>query len=309
MKNKLKISNITIKFKRNIKIFFINLFFVVIIIINNLSYKLKILLCTIAKKENKYIKEFIEHYKKMNIKKIIIYDNNDINGEVFQDILKNEIKNNFVKIMNYRGIKQPQAKALDNCYKIFNKKFNWIAFYDIDEFLQIRNFNDINDFLSLPRFKKCQSILINWKNFGDNDKLYYESKPLSERFPKPFYLNKSKKYSIYFRSAAKTIVRGGLKIEWGHLPHYLKNTINCRPDGTILKNYFSPPQYSVAYLNHYTTKSTEEYADKLNKGDVILRTDKKYIKNKIFNYYFLFNSKTKKKFDIFKKKLKYKIPL
>ena len=126
-------------------------------------FPLKILLCTIAKEENKYIKEFVEHYQKLKVNKIIIYDNNDIDSENFTDILKNEISNNFVKIINYRGFEQPQIIALNNCYEKNNKRYDWIAFYDVDEFLHIINYTDLNKFMSLPRFKKCQSILINWK--------------------------------------------------------------------------------------------------------------------------------------------------
>ena len=82
------------------------------IFIRSLPINLKILLCTIAKQENKYIKEFIEHYRNLNIKKIIIYDNNDINGENIEDFLKHYIKTDFIKVINYRGIQQPQTIAL-----------------------------------------------------------------------------------------------------------------------------------------------------------------------------------------------------
>ena len=265
------------------------------------------MLCTIGKEENKYIKEFINHYKNLQIKKIILYDNNDINGEKFHKILGNEIDNNFVKIINYRGFKLPQRKAINDCYKKNNKLYDWIAFYDIDEFLYIKDFTNINEFLSLARFKKCQSILINWKYFGDNDKLYYEPKLVSQRFTKPFYFNESRKNNKYMYSAAKTIVRGGLNIIWRHFPHYLKKIINCRPNGKIVTNYFSPPQYSIAYISHYITKSTEEFAEKLKRGDVYLNVSCKYYKYRIYKYYFFFNSKTKEKIDLLKEKLKHKI--
>ena len=49
--------------------------------------KINILLCSIAKNENKYILEFINHYRKMKFNKIILYDNNEINGEKFFNIL------------------------------------------------------------------------------------------------------------------------------------------------------------------------------------------------------------------------------
>ena len=71
------------------KFFLVFLFFNGIIIV---KYKpksaLKVLICTVAKQENKYIKEFVEHYEKLKFEKIIIYDNNDLNGENFNKILK-----------------------------------------------------------------------------------------------------------------------------------------------------------------------------------------------------------------------------
>ena len=294
----------------NFKIILIFSFFFLIVYIKFFS-GLKVLLCTIGKKENKYIKEFIHYYRQLKINKIILYDNNDINGENFQEVLQNDILNNFVHIINFRGVKLPQKKAVFDCYKKYKKYYDWIAFYDIDEFLHIINFTNINKFLSLPKFKKCQSILINWKYYGDNNILYYEPKPVIERFKEPFYFsNKSFKknnYNKYLIYASKTIVRGGLNIIWEHFPHYLRNTINCRADGKIIKKYFNPPSYSFAYISHYTTKSTEEFAERLNKGDINIRISDNFIKKRINNYYFFFNLKTKEKVDLLKKKLNYKI--
>lgn len=239
--------------------------------------------------------------------KIIIYDNNEIKGENFSNILKNEIKNNFVKIVNIRGFSTPQRKALDHCYKYNNYYYEWIAFYDIDEYLILLNYSNINDFLSSPNFNKCQSILINWLYYGDNDKIFYEEKSLKERFVNPIILTEKIRKNKYIYSAAKTIVRGRLNLNWAKFPHYLKNTVNCRPNGNIFEDYLSPPEYSNAYLKHYATKTTEEYIEKMNKGDVLEKYSIDYIYYRIFGYYFLFNKITKQKVDLFNKKLKYKL--
>ena len=49
-------------------------------------------ICLIAKQENRYIKEFVNYYKKLKITKIFLYDINDLNGEHFEDILSKYIK-------------------------------------------------------------------------------------------------------------------------------------------------------------------------------------------------------------------------
>ena len=55
-----------------------NLYFIIIRAKNNyLKNETKVCLCAIAKNENLYIREFIEHYKKIGYNNIFIYDNID----------------------------------------------------------------------------------------------------------------------------------------------------------------------------------------------------------------------------------------
>ena len=287
-------------------ILFFKLLNIVLILLGEIYMKffnrnrIKTAICLIAKQENKYIKEFFDYYKKLKINKIILYDNNDINGEHFESILSNYIKFNFVEIINYRGKYKPQFKAYNHCYINYNKYFNWMAFYDSDEYLYIHSYTNINKFLSLPKFRKCSSILINWKYYGDNDNLYYEPRPLKERFTKPFYFNKKNKINKYFYSAGKIIARSALNLTWRYFPHYLKNKPICRPDGKIIKNYFSPPKYSNAYIKHYATKSTEEFIERIIRGTVNSKQNSQYVRLKI-NYYFLINKFKKKKKKLFEK--------
>ena len=126
----------------------------------NNSFGTNIAICSIAKQENIYIEEFVEYYKNLGFKKIFLYDNNELGGENFGEVLGNYINNNFVEIKNYRGILSPQQKAYNDCYVNNNNNYDWIAFYDIDEFLYIKNYTNINEFLSLPKFNKCSSIFI-----------------------------------------------------------------------------------------------------------------------------------------------------
>ena len=80
-------------------------FIVLIIILYQIKFNfiknlknIKVCLCTVGKDENKYITEFVEHYNNYGIDKIYLYDNNDVDGEYFQDKIKNFIDNGFVEI-------------------------------------------------------------------------------------------------------------------------------------------------------------------------------------------------------------------
>ena len=93
----------------------------------------KVCLWIIGKKENLYANEYINHYKNLGYKHIYLYDNNDINDERFEDVLKREIKKNFVSIINYRGFRglqnHPQFNAYYDCYEKNNKKYQCSLFW------------------------------------------------------------------------------------------------------------------------------------------------------------------------------------
>ena len=60
----------------------------------------KICVCTPVKEENRYIREFEQHYERNIVDKIFIYDNNDITGEKIEDELKDYISKGFVEVLN-----------------------------------------------------------------------------------------------------------------------------------------------------------------------------------------------------------------
>jgi hypothetical protein len=71
---------------------------------------IKVCLCILGKEENLYAKEYINYYKKLGYNHIFLYDNNDLNGESFEEVLKDEINEGFVSIINYRGKKGKKGK-------------------------------------------------------------------------------------------------------------------------------------------------------------------------------------------------------
>jgi hypothetical protein len=55
--------------------------------------------CSPAKKENRYINEFVKYYLNFGVDKIFIYDNNNIEGEIIDDILVKYIKKALLKLL------------------------------------------------------------------------------------------------------------------------------------------------------------------------------------------------------------------
>ena len=124
----------------------------------SLFKRIKVCLCTIGKKENLYAREYVEHYKKKGVDKIFIYDNNN-DEEKFETVLYDYINSGFVEIINFREINiSPQIKAYNDCKNNNYKNFDYLIFYDMDEFIFLRNYENIKDFLSQKYFNKCEKI-------------------------------------------------------------------------------------------------------------------------------------------------------
>ena len=134
---------------------------------------LKICLCTLGKKENKYSREFVEHYKNYGIDKIFIYDNNDFGEEEFETVLSDYIQSKYVEIINFRGKSRIQLKVMNDCYKCNYKIFDWLIMADMDEFIFLKNDKNIKSFLSNKRFLKCYLIHLNRVFHTDNNQIYY----------------------------------------------------------------------------------------------------------------------------------------
>lgn len=258
-----------------------------------------ICLCAIGKNENVYAKEFVEYYLFLGFNKIIIFDNNKINEEKFEDVLKDFILKKFVEIIDIRGLMSVQIPVYNYCYQKYKDLFDWIAFFDFDEYLYIKNNANINDYLYSKRFEKCQSILFNWYMYNDNNLEKYDNRKLIERF---------KNVSLKL-SRVKSIIRGNIKNLLIPSSHISGININyfCNSNGKqIFPKSFRDIKLSIknyAYIKHYYTKTAEEFCHKINRDDVQFNPKKSIIISKLRDFFF-YNKMTKSKIKILKKCVK-----
>ena len=291
--------------KALIKIFTIFFLFILLImrktdIIQNKS-KTKVAICAIAKKENRYIKYFVEFYKKIGYNHIYFYDNNELGDESIDDlkIVKKGIKEGFITIINYKSRKHVITPSYYDCYDSYNLEYDWISFFDIDEYLILEPKNlSIQEFLDNPRYNNCDHVKINWRVFTDNEQLDYQNRPLMERFP-------IETNYTYENRHVKTTVRGRLdikKYQRSYNPHNIWSNIkacSCSGKRTYGDYFVIPPDFGFASLNHYRTKSVREFFYKKFKTKVDIDTIPKDKKDEMFDYFFKINKKTKEKVDIF----------
>lgn len=275
-------------------------FFGIISVTSKKNANIKICICTLGKKENRYIREFVEYYKKLGVDKIFLYDNNNKKGEHFEEVIIDYIKQGFVKVLNWRGIKKPHFKMLNDCYIKNNKQYNWLIFYDIDEYIHLDGYNNIKDFLSEKKFNNCKKIYLNWVFHTDNNLINYENKTLNERFPE---LERDAMINKNFSQKVKTILRGNISnfliSNISHTSHIITNSVQaCNGFGKKIKlnkEYFMINSDSkFYYIDHYFTKSLEEFIGKIKRGSAVHGKDEEFQFFRVIRYFYINQFKDKK---------------
>lgn len=231
--------------------------------------KKKLAICAIEKLENLYLREWVEYYYNMGIDNIILYDNNDLDGEYPHWVIGDYISNGFVKYENVRGKHRYQLDAYNDCYLKYNKDYEWIGFLDIDEFWYLNDSLRIKDFFNDERFPDCCGVFVNWLCYGDNDLLHYDGRKIQERFTVPTFPLDCKSNDWVMNDVKKAFVRTNddVKIKFldaGYPVYSFYDELKYRdlnfylPDGS---RYYSQLTYSfdITFIKHYRTLTIEEF--------------------------------------------------
>lgn len=258
---------------------------------------MKTLLCAIGKLENHYIREWVEYHKNIGFSNILLYDNNDINGESFSDVIDDYISSGYVIIKNYRGLSNAQIKSYNDCYHEYKNQYDWIGFWDIDEFIELENNDNIQNFLEQEIFKNVQCIRLCWKQYTDNnlievcDDNYSVLNRFTEIFSKDYCLKNNIPFENYLiaNTQTKSIVKTDINDFNISSPHvFLKvPTVNaigqhCNNERVNLDGL---PIWKNAWINHYRFKTLEEFINnKMFRGwpTPYMNGGKNYLNIKLF---------------------------
>jgi hypothetical protein len=252
-------------------------------------------ICAIVRNENRYLKEWVSHHLKLGVKKIFIYDNSHDGDEQPYKVLNDYLKTDAVEIIDYTnqgGSFNVQDKAYMDCYQSHRGEYAWFGFIDIDEMIVIQGRQKLPTILN-----KLQAdvVVLSWRMMTDNGLTHYEDKPVFKRFTQPAKGNRYPNGT----ELVKPFVRGGiggLVFECQpHCPTKPKmKVVNVK--GEEVSQYPPiPPTYEVAWINHYHTKTAEEFVDKCRRG---FPNGDKYTEDyrkKAIDYFFAINERTEEK--------------
>lgn len=228
---------------------------------------MKSVICAIVKNEQRFIKEWVEYYLNIGFDKLYIYEDYDSKSHYNQ--ISEYIENKFVELVNIsesnlpipkRGVISTGGQSTQRIlYKwFFNQcktgkiEADWIGFFDVDEFMMFEDGWNLE--LLEQDFDNYAGILLSWRLYGANKHI---------KRPKG---NVVDNYTSYMPD--------GFLLD-GHFAVNVKSLVNvkkCSGLNTIhvfkecqLTNHSNDKilSFQKAWLNHYYTKSWEDYLDRI----------------------------------------------
>jgi hypothetical protein len=255
-------------------------------------------ICAIVRCENKYLREWVAHHLSLGVKKIFICDNSYGDEEQPTAVLGDYIEKGLVKVLDYRnqgGSFNVQDKAYNEVYQKYGGDFAWMGFLDIDE--MINGCDNVATLLA--GMKEADVVVLSWRMMTDNGLTHYEDRPVMDRFTEPFIGNRYPDG----REFVKCFVRRGIIfMEFETQPHCPVNP-NClrvvNAKGERVEQYPTmPPLYEVAWVNHYHTKTAEEFLEKMRRGFPNGDQYTADYRKKAVDYFFAINERTEEKEEI-----------
>jgi len=208
--------------------------------------------CCIAKDEKPYIQEWIDWHLGLGFSHIYIYDNSDSNELCY-------LNSESIKVIHFPG-KPMQQKSYQNYIDNYKGEHTWCAIIDCDEFIILKKHKNIVHFCKEYITGDTKAISMNWIRYGSNGHLAYSPEPVMERFKIP-----TPGVDIHI----KTIVECNSVISWGPSTHYpsLLNGYIRDTSGKVVNSPFNENgPVDVVQINHYYTKSREEFIKKAYRG-------------------------------------------
>ncbi|MCI0590637.1 MAG: glycosyltransferase family 2 protein [Gammaproteobacteria bacterium] len=223
--------------------------------------------CTCAKDERPYLREWVSHYRRLGFDFIFVYDNGSGDSSI---ALLEKMAGDDLKIIEWPTAtgKSPQLSAFEDCARLAASTCDFLAFFDADEFLVEQSKGLLRDLLDKID-DSIDGILVNQRIVGSNGAKAYRPLPVVQRFPavttERYPENKWVKSIVRPRSVQKfgnphipTITGDGRFVN-GAGKRILKSQLDL--DGKL-----SFIDHSGLALNHYILKSYEEYLWKRARG-------------------------------------------
>ena len=219
-------------------------------------------LVLIAKNEAPYLEEWINFHVKQGVSHFFIYDNDSTDNT--HEVLKPFIDSGTVTYRKLKGSCR-QYDAYNMAVANYGKRFKYMAMIDADEFLFVCGNRNLYRFVDefMNSHPNAGGLGVNWLTFGSSG---HEKKP-EGGILRNFLMCSEKNFASNFH--IKTICDPLRVFAWAnpHFPVYRRGFHNLDVNGEIIDGAFTKEvHHETIRVNHYCTRSKEEFIEKVRRG-------------------------------------------
>ena len=238
---------------------------------------------SIMKNEGPYIKEWLDYHLLAGVDHFFIYDNDSPDNQ--REVLQPYIDAGLVTYIFFPGT-SPQFPAYDDAFKRFRFLCRYMTFIDGDEFIFPKSKSTIAEVVDEILGDKLNvgGLAINWHCFGSSGQREKDlSRGVLKRFT--YHVPNEADKQLYRNAFIKDVVnpRRISYIDDPHKMNYYEGFYTINEDEVIVTGgNNNPVTDKKIVINHYVTKSYEEYVEKNLRGHVVYNKGDEYVE-KIFN--------------------------
>jgi len=234
-------------------------------------------ICAIAKEEHLYLEEWVNSNRATGAEHFIIYDNGSSIPVV--ETLKKYIEAGFVTVVNFPG-KSAQMPAYTHCLYNFGSTSKWIGFFDCDEIMIPQEKNSVQEILQ--DYDKYGGFNVSWRIFGSSS---HKEKPEGLMIENYSFAMPKEHYES---THTKAIVQPEKTLRAGSNPHHFvfkPGNHSVSEDFKLVSNAWTSHCSDKLRLNHYFTKSLEEFKIKIQRP----RADAAHMRGRVLEDFYSFD--------------------
>jgi hypothetical protein len=208
-------------------------------------------LCLRFRDEARYLQEWLDYYIAANISYFFLYNNNST--DEYKTVIGPYVDRGVATLIEWPYTPASPA-AEEDCIRRASGKYEWVGFIDADEFVVIENGKSIPEFLE--EFSGHPGVALHWYFYGSNGHKLSPNIPVLEAytrrratpnihvkmFVRPESVTQCNNSHSWFFRGGKVAVDECFQPIWG-----------SRSERKSAKR---------AWINHYYTKSEEDYIQK-----------------------------------------------
>lgn len=223
-------------------------------------------ICTRIKDEAPYLAEWVEYYRAAGASHAFVYES--FSSDNFREVLQPYIEEGFVTLMADWPTIPVSPYAEEDCVLRSVNRFEWVGFFDVDEFFVSRDGAEIEEVLAC--YKDHPGVGFHYYMYGTSGHKTRPSGPVIRNFVRR-EANPNSHVKLFVQPDAVTRYRNAHSWYFKNLRHAVTES-----GATLYGAVASNCTVKNAFLAHFYSRSEDEYLAKARRTEAVDKVAMKF---------------------------------